>query len=419
MAVLCFPWGISAYYVERAGRWLDAQSPSAAGREAAERALLRALQWYPGNAQAYRLLARLHRDSGDQIAALEAQARFVALRPKSPVGLWELAKDCERIPGSELAQVPGQPCGVDAAGRQAMLIHLWERSGHTAGSFVEAANTLRKAEEWTEAEAFYGRALLLDPASAAAWRGLAQLQEARSRPDQALESYAQIIAGSEDGLLVAAAHHDRGRILADTQRWAEASQEYGQAVALVPEEGQYHLDYGWALFKAGGKSVEARSELAEAASLMPEDPWPHVQLSQVAYAAQDYSKALEHAQQAIALRPDLFWGWMRKGAALRRLDRLAESEEALRHAVELQPNRAVVHVELGYTLQRQEEMEEAIEEFQRAVSLVPGNLQYSLSLAGAYRRTGRVPEAVEMYRRVLEQDPDNPAAQDALRDLGY
>ncbi len=419
LAVLLFPWGVSAYYVERAGRYLDAEHPTASTTEAAEQAVLRALKWTPDNAQACRLLAQVYAQQGDQLARLEALAHFVTLRPLDPLGAWELARACEQLPASDLVMVPGQPCGIDETGRQAILVHLWRRSGHTADSFAEAGEALREIGKLPEAEAFYKRALLLDPGSVAAWQGLTQMVETRDGAEAALEYYANLIATNESAEVVAFAHHGRGQVLAEARQWVEASLEFGQAVTLAPDQGKYHLDYGWALFWAGGEAEEIRTELSRAASLLPGNPWPFVHLSHAAYAAQDYAAALEYARQAIALSPDLSGAWMREGMALRALGRLAESEQSLRQAVRLGSDQAPAHAELGTTLSQQDKVEEAIQEFEWAVSLAPNNVQHSLSLANAFRQNGQVTRAAETYRRVLELDPGNDAAQEALRDLGY
>lgn len=118
---LAWPWAASAYSVERAGRWLAADRAG----PAVERQLDRALRWDPYNAQAYRLRAQLYKGQGQHIAAVEALAGYVALRPADPLGHWALATACEGLATSDLVWGDGQPCGYDEDSRRAALVRLW------------------------------------------------------------------------------------------------------------------------------------------------------------------------------------------------------------------------------------------------------------------------------------------------------
>jgi tetratricopeptide (TPR) repeat protein len=418
--VLVFPWGVSAYYVERAGRWLDGDKPAgAAAVRVVERDLRQALAWRPENAHAYWLLAENDKQQRDWSAAAKALIRYVSLRPGDPRGYWELAMACEQVAASELSRIVGQPCGSDEESRRAALSLLWRKAGQSAADFVRAGHHMRKEEDWPQAIVFYQRALLLDPEAAAAWYGLAEVYRAGEEMEEALEAYAHVVTLSSAPSLAASAYSRRGRILADAGRWAEASEEVAQAVALVPDQGQYHLDYGWYLYRAGSPIPEARAELAKAAELMPSSPWPHLRLASVDLAEKDYTGTLAHAQMGIRINPKQIWGWIWQSRALRNLDRHAEAEESARHAVELVPDNAAAHAELGHVLKELDRLDEAIEAYQQAVALEPDNIWHHLSLGSAYRANGQTVEAVQEYQDVLELAPGNIDAREALRDLGY
>ncbi len=412
---LLFPWVVSACLVEQAGRALDRDTLQ--GGQAAEQALQRALRWDPGNAQAYRLLAVACERQGDRPAAVEALARYVALRPRNPLGYWQLASACERVPASELEGIAGRPCGSDEASRQAALIRLWQGAGQSAASFVQAGDRWRQQKNWAEAEAFYRRALQFDPASAPAWYGLGELHRVSGKTEKALEAYAHAAALSSDAQLAATIYAQRGRLLADAGRWAEASADAARAVALLPEEGQYHLNYGWYLLRAGGHDQEAEAALLRAASLLPDSPWPSLRLADLALAQGDYARMLDLARHATELQPGLFWAWLAQGRALRHLDRLDEAEQALRHAIELAADQPGAHAELGLVLRKQGRPDEAIQEYERAVALAPENVNYALAMAAACLEDGQRDRAREIYRRVLELDPENGTARQALQNL--
>lgn len=417
-AVLLFPWAASAYHLERAGRMLAKDDPSEATYQAAEHALHQALDRDPSNAQAYWLLARAHRQQGDLPAAVDALALFVALKPKDRLALLRLAETCELLTTAEMALVSNQTCGSDEQTREAKLIDLWQSAGQSVADLLPAADRFREQENWAEASTFYSRALLLDVESAEAWYGLANVHQAQGRTQEALDAYARVVTLSSDAGLVASAHASRGKILADSHHWAEASAEMAQAVAAAPDRGSYHLDYGWYLYQAGDSLQNARYELTKAASLVPKNPWPHIHLANLSFAEENLQQSLEHGQRAVELAPDLFWAWVWQGKALEHLNRSVEAEESLRQAIDLAPDEATPYAELGKLLEKVGRLEEAIVQYEKAALLAPGYLWHNLSLAQAYRSNGQASEAREMYRRVLELDPGNAAAERALDELG-
>ncbi|HNS52911.1 MAG TPA: tetratricopeptide repeat protein [Anaerolineae bacterium] len=409
-AVILFPWSASAYQVERAGRLLDSDPTSASAGEA----LLRALDHNPRNAQAHRLLGELDARRGDWLSAAGHWASFVALRPSDPQGHWSLASACERLAVGEWAQ----SCGSDKEGRQQALTRLWKSAGQTADGFVRAASSLLPGSS-EQAFDYYNRALLLDPESVEAWSGLAAFHRAASEEGPALDAYARVSQLAADPVTKAAALAARGEVLAQAGHWLEASSELAAAVGLAPENGGYHLNYGWYLHQAGGSQSIARSHLREAALLLPTNPWPHIHLAVLAFSAEEYAAALEEAHTAAALDQDLFWAWLWRGKALAATGRLSEAEDSLRRAVHLAPGRVEPHVELGSFLQQARRPSEAIPELEMAVQISPRNTSYLLMMATAYRASDREADAVRTFRAVLELDPGNATAAKALEEIEH
>jgi tetratricopeptide (TPR) repeat protein len=407
---LAWPSAASAYHVERAGRWL---ASGGVGSRVAQH-LDQALRWDPDNAQAYRLRAELYQQQGGRVAAAEAWASYVALRPADPLGLWALVTACEQLPVGQLAGVLGQPCGRDDDGRQAVLVRLWRSAGYSAATFLGGADQLRQDGKLEEAEALYKKAMIMEPLSLEAWLGLGDLYLAQDELDLALETYARAAELSSEPLEAARAHARRGTILVAERRWQEAQTEFGQALLLDPDEGEYHLQYGWSLYKADGDPDEARLHIVEAAKLMPQNPYPALRLAELDLAAADAAAALVDAREVVRLAPELVWGWLLQGRALVALDRLAEAEPSFRRAVELAPQTEVAYAELGDVLRDLGRLEEAREAYESAAELQPRDAHYQLILAELYRTLGYEGQALEAYRRVLRLDPDNEVAQDAV-----
>ncbi|MGC9336008.1 MAG: tetratricopeptide repeat protein [Anaerolineae bacterium] len=97
LAALAFPHLASAYHLEAGGRALDGVDRLGDSALPALEHLLQAVDWHAGNAQAYRLLARVYQAQGDWAAAVEALTRYTELRPDNPLGHVELAHLYEAV----------------------------------------------------------------------------------------------------------------------------------------------------------------------------------------------------------------------------------------------------------------------------------------------------------------------------------
>ena len=100
------PYLVSAYYLEAGGMALDAIEHSPSKAPIAIAHLQKALEWEPGNAQAYRLLGRAYQVQEDKalgsksqrlMVAIEALIHYTELRPDNPLGHIELAQLYEAI----------------------------------------------------------------------------------------------------------------------------------------------------------------------------------------------------------------------------------------------------------------------------------------------------------------------------------
>jgi tetratricopeptide (TPR) repeat protein len=101
--VLAFPHLASAYHVEAAGREMSNSGSVAYDPQLALAHLQKAIEWEPGNAQAYRLLGRVYRAQGDWLAAIQALTHYAELRPDNPLAHIELAEVYETIEAKMLA----------------------------------------------------------------------------------------------------------------------------------------------------------------------------------------------------------------------------------------------------------------------------------------------------------------------------
>jgi len=97
--VLVAPHLVSAYHLEAGGQALDDLELLPYNAPAALEHLQKAIEWTPGNAQAYRLRGKVYRAQGDRILDSKSQrlTRYTELRPDNPLGHVELAEVYEAI----------------------------------------------------------------------------------------------------------------------------------------------------------------------------------------------------------------------------------------------------------------------------------------------------------------------------------
>ena len=187
--------------------------------------------------------------------------------------------------------------------------------------------------------------------------------------------------------------------------------------------------------------------------LAPRAPFVHNAMGLVLVDRGQYRQALEHYDQAIALRHqqhqrDYWEPHNNMGLALIKLGRFDEAIAAFERAREIYPASAMVWDNLGtaHTYARQYEQaiechrdalkrnpeyvsamnnlgaalfawgrnDEAIEWLNRAIEQFPRHTQAYVNLAQAQHRAGRVEQALATLRRALRIDPDYAQARDLL-----
>ena len=122
-------------------------------------------------------------------------------------------------------------------------------------------------------------------------------------------------------------------------------------------------------------------------------------------------QALQWAERALALDPDLAEGYAAKGNALDNLGRWTECKEAYRRSIELDPNFATAHQWYARSLSQEGYLDEAITEMKRAVELDPLAPRILDNYAANLIWAGKFMEALELLDRVLAIQPGSLQAQ--------
>jgi len=158
----------------------------------------------------------------------------------------------------------------------------------------------------------------------------------------------------------------------------------------------------------------------------PDDAKMIEHLKQALYVAelQKYAEAIEQADAALQIDPNLAEAWQLKGLIYREWgltigdeSKFAASVACLKRSVRAYPNYADAHFELAasYNLLRMPDL--AIEHYSTAVSIAPDYYQAFLGLAYAYNAKKDRAEAIRCLEKYLNYDVDSKDAEQARQML--
>lgn len=188
---------------------------------------------------------------------------------------------------------------------------------------------------------YYERAAALDPGYALAWSGIANAYSASSingdappleAAPRAREAAAQAVR-ADPNLAEAQNSLAHLKFLLDWD-WPGAQAAIDRAVALDPSYAAAHRNRGHILSQTG-RHAEALSAMRRARELDPLYAMNHAISSQVALQARDYSAAVELARQAIVLDPEFWIGYVHVGQAYEQLGQTDLALEAFLKAARL------------------------------------------------------------------------------------
>jgi tetratricopeptide (TPR) repeat protein len=222
-----------------------------------------------------------------------------------------------------------------------------------------------------DAEQFLRAATKLTPTAhvaegrARAWLSLARVVE-KSKPEEALAAYREAAVLQPKDV---EPHLAAGRLFEDANKFAEAEQEYKQALALDP--GSDALTALANIYMRGRRFVEAEEYLRKLVAAHPDNAAAHVQLGRVLAAEGKNDDAIAELQAGVKLAPgdasvqrDLADIYTTAGED-------EQSESAYRALVAAHPNEAELHRGLGQALLRQKKFPEAQQEFLITIKLKP------------------------------------------------
>ncbi len=210
----------------------------------------------------------------------------------------------------------------------------------------------------------------------------AETQREAGDPEAGIATLEALVAAEPDQI---EAHSALGDALRSTERFAEAAEAYGEAIALIDTPTSVH----WVLYYTRGISYE-RSDQWDAAEA-------------------DFRKALE-------LEPDqpLVLNYLGYSLVEQRRD-LDEALAMIEEAVRGQRDDGYITDSLGWVLYRLGRYDEAVPHMLRAVELVPDDPVINDHLGDVLWMVGRAREARFQWRRALSFGPADDLDMDRIR----
>jgi tetratricopeptide (TPR) repeat protein len=330
--------------------------------KAAEPLLRQALEGDPANYVAWFDLGFVENGLGNTEDSIAAYRKSVAAKP----GVFESNLNL----GIQLAKA-GQP---------------------DAEQFLRAATQLKPTGHVAEGQ---GRA----------WISLGQVLE-KSNPDDAVAAYRK---AAELRPKDPEPHLEAGLLLEKQERFADAEQEYKQALALDPSSDALT---GLAnIYMRGRHLPEAEEYLRKLVAAHPQQADAHLQLGRVLAAESKNDAAIAELQAGAKLAPDDLALQRDLADLYATAGKNEQAEAAYRALIAAHPDDAELHSGLGQSLLRQKKFAAAQPEFAAAVKLKPGfgeaygdlafaaseNKDYPLTLKALDARVKLLPEVPITY----------------------
>jgi tetratricopeptide (TPR) repeat protein len=275
-----------------------------------------------------------------------------------------------------------------------------------------------------QAISLLGRAIQVDPQSAASSAALSEAYFDKNRPNPdpqwmklAAESANKAVSLDDN---LAAAHISMGLVKMESGDSAGAEKEFRRAADLDPKSARPHHSLA-ALYDKTGKSDQAVQELKRALELDPKDWVSYMELGLNAYQAANYKGAAENWERALQLEPNNVPALRNLGAVYHALGRDDDAAATLQRALEIKPS-ADVYNNLGTIRFYQGRYQEAVPVFEKAIALGANSGERWGSLADAYRWTPGDEEktkqayqtAIRMTREDIDKNPQDPQLKSDL-----
>ncbi|HLB65489.1 MAG TPA: tetratricopeptide repeat protein, partial [Anaerolineales bacterium] len=259
--------------------------------------------------------------------------------------------------------------GDTALARQALDAVMASPIAPNPGLYEGAGWGYLALEAWPEAQAAFGRATSLDPATSGAWSGLADATYQGRGLEQAIAVVEQAIAANpQDPSL----HEKAGWYAWEAGDVPAAEAAFRRALEVNPAYTSAYTALA-DLYNDLGRGEEAFSLLQSAIEVNPEDAWLHEALAGLYRERGQDEEAFAHLQRAMDLDPASGWLALEAAQTYYALSGDAvETTALLERAVSLEPNDPGLVLSVGETYEQMGDCRTALGYFERALEIDPG-----------------------------------------------
>jgi protein O-GlcNAc transferase len=194
---------------------------------------------------------------------------------------------------------------------------------------------------------------------------------------------------------------------------AGARELYRNVIAAQPRHAEALHLLGFAEFQSS-EFVAAIKHLEAAIALCPENGEFHNNLALAYMAAGQLALATQHATKARELGHADAHGYLHVGWELFQRKEFGLAESAYRLSLLAEPDFADAYHFLGILFAEVNRWEEAIASYRRALELRPNYIEALNNLGNAYRDQNRIDDAIPFYKQAIELDPHFAAAHNNL-----
>lgn len=398
-------------------------------KEAAEKALVQAVNMLPNDAQAHYNLANFYFDQAVHDKAIAHYRKATELAPDFAIAYFNLGSVYKAISDKtsalqctkqayilapdnlkiclQYASLLADDEQLDEAIR--LLNYIEKVEPTIAAVHFSLGILLEKQGKDAQAISSYQKAIALEPTHVDAYNNCGLVLNRLGRIEEAEQLFKRALSFNDQ---VSSTYNNLGFLYKEQQRTKEAEYCFKKALVLDKNSAAAHNNYALLMLETGDFK-QAEIFCLRSLEINPDYDCAHINLGLVLINMSRYEEAIEHFEAAFKTNPDHYMAMANLAIPLKRLGRLAIAEKYLKRAIEIKPDYFNAHLNLGSIYQGQGKIAECIESTLKAIEIQPestgaySNLLFDLSYTAAYSQAFKVQKARE-FGRLLSKNVSEP-----------
>jgi tetratricopeptide (TPR) repeat protein len=355
------------------------------------------------------------RRQGDPVASIAELRRVVAEAPDlaaARFALGELLLDNDDLEGAQ----------VEFEASIALAAHIPD-------THVGLAEVMIRKHEYTRAVELCQRAIAIEPAGKRAryalglsYRGLGRMQEAEVELTRGQNSVKRGLGDPltdrmEDMRVGYSQRFNRAMTLDSMGNTPAAALIFESLLRSYPDSVEV-LNNLAAAYTEMKRNDSAYALLLRARDLQPDEFATYINLAAADIAMKNLGLALEHANKAVELAPNLAQARFTRAGVHMEAQRFEEAYTDLKLATSLDASSGEILGRLGEVSVRTGRLREAVGYFESAAQRMPDSLPAQASLARIYFRVGEQQKALAAFARALKLAPNHPEIRALGAEIG-